>query len=208
MAIAKIFIDCGHGGKDSGAVGKVKEKDRTLQVGISLKDRLTKRGFEVMLSRDTDKFLELKERTDMANKWGADILISLHINDANPTGYGIETYTYTTKPANACKLARLVQWYLIARSGCKDRGVKSANFHMLRESKMTAILIEGGFIKTDDMDKLPADKYVDAVYCGVCEYYGVSREVPTPPKPTTPPVQECSKCKELQAKLDAIKKIL
>ncbi|MCS7189673.1 MAG: N-acetylmuramoyl-L-alanine amidase [Bacteroidia bacterium] len=90
-----IAIDPGHGGKDPGAQGKVyKEKDITLAVSLKLAELLRKEGhFRVLLTRDTDTFVELARRADTANKANADFFISIHCN-ANPKKdiHGSETY--------------------------------------------------------------------------------------------------------------------
>lgn len=91
-----IVIDAGHGGHDPGAVGKgrLKEKDVTLSIALMLKRLLEKdKRYKVILTRDKDVFLELSQRTEIANKENADLFISIHAN-ANPNrkAKGIETY--------------------------------------------------------------------------------------------------------------------
>ena len=94
--ISLIVIDAGHGGKDPGAVGpgKTREKDITLAMARRLADRLKKElGVKVLLTRSGDKFLSLRERTAYANRVGADLFISLHANASRSSrAYGIETY--------------------------------------------------------------------------------------------------------------------
>jgi N-acetylmuramoyl-L-alanine amidase len=90
----KIVLDPGHGGDDPGASGYAVEKDVTLDVARRLATLLRKRlGAEVVLTRETDETLALKERTARANAEDADLFVSIHAN-ANPTGRsrGIETY--------------------------------------------------------------------------------------------------------------------
>lgn len=79
--VRTIVIDPGHGGKDPGAIGKIsQEKDVALAVGKKLKKALTEEGFDVKLTRETDVFIELGERPNLANKWDGDLFISLHCN--------------------------------------------------------------------------------------------------------------------------------
>ncbi|ADE56437.1 N-acetylmuramoyl-L-alanine amidase family protein [Aminobacterium colombiense] len=81
-----VVIDAGHGGKDPGAVANgYREKDLNLQYARQLAECVKKRGFRVRLTRDTDVYLKLGERTDLANKWEADMFISIHAN-ALPKG--------------------------------------------------------------------------------------------------------------------------
>jgi N-acetylmuramoyl-L-alanine amidase len=85
--VKTIVIDPGHGGKDSGALGKnAQEKDIVLAVGKLLKKDLEKAGFNVKMTRDKDVFIELGQRANLANQWDGDLFISLHCNaiDATP----------------------------------------------------------------------------------------------------------------------------
>jgi N-acetylmuramoyl-L-alanine amidase len=94
--LRRIVIDAGHGGKDPGAIGPsgLKEKDVTLAMSLKIAERLRETlGCEVILTRDRDIYLPLEERTAIANKVGADLFISVHVNAApNRQAYGIETY--------------------------------------------------------------------------------------------------------------------
>jgi len=91
-----IVIDPGHGGKDPGGIGydHIKEKNIVLPLALDLKRELVKRGYKVYITRNTDKFITLRNRTKYANKKHADLFISLHCNIAphHPEVYGIETY--------------------------------------------------------------------------------------------------------------------
>lgn len=96
LKVRRVVIDAGHGGKDTGAIGKrgTREKDLTLAISKRLARRLRDLGLEVLLTRDRDEFLELEERTRFANDHHADLFISVHINAAvNRKARGIETYT-------------------------------------------------------------------------------------------------------------------
>jgi len=93
--IYKIIIDAGHGGKDPGATkDKHYEKDIALKVALKLEKKLKKnKKYKVILTRRTDKFLTLDQRTDIANDNDGDIFISIHVNAiANKKFYGIETF--------------------------------------------------------------------------------------------------------------------
>ncbi len=94
--INKVVIDPGHGGKDPGAIGitGIYEKDLTLRIGLMLRDILKKRtGIEVIMTRDDDTFIPLKERTTFANNVGGKLFISLHMNSApSKRARGVETY--------------------------------------------------------------------------------------------------------------------
>jgi N-acetylmuramoyl-L-alanine amidase len=90
----RIVLDPGHGGKDPGAMrGGVKEKNVVLDIAKRVKLDLEKKGYEVVLTRDSDKYLSLEERTVLANKKQADLFVSIHVNANNDKRVsGLETY--------------------------------------------------------------------------------------------------------------------
>lgn len=99
FSIRKIVIDAGHGGKDPGAVGKkgIQEKHIVLDIALRLKKELIKHGIEVVLTRETDIFHELRKRTSIANKEKADFFISVHANAANASSvHGFEAFYLST----------------------------------------------------------------------------------------------------------------
>lgn len=97
FSIKTIVIDAGHGGKDPGCLGAhVEEADVALSIALKLKGNIQKNipGVKVILTRDSDKFIELHERANIANTNGADLFISVHCNSAiSSSAYGTETYT-------------------------------------------------------------------------------------------------------------------
>jgi len=149
----RICIDPGHGGYDPGAVGPsgVKEKDINLAVAKLLADKLRNVGKEVILTRAGDLVPwrpdnDLWERCNIANKANADIFISIHCNSANnPAATGTETFCYQRVGASF-DLSQAVQNSLVQTLGLPDRGVKTANFYVLKATKMPAILVELAFI--------------------------------------------------------------
>ncbi|GAA9567259.1 N-acetylmuramoyl-L-alanine amidase [Helicobacter pylori] len=98
----KIVLDAGHGGKDCGAMSAnlVCEKDIVLEVVKFLHKELKKRGYSVLLTRDKDIYIDLVGRTELANKKGADLFISVHANSipkhSTSNAHGIETYFLST----------------------------------------------------------------------------------------------------------------
>ncbi|MCL4460399.1 MAG: N-acetylmuramoyl-L-alanine amidase [Nitrospirae bacterium] len=92
----RVVLDPGHGGKDCGTLGVngICEKDLVLDIALDLRKRLESDGrFKVLMTRDQDVFIPLKERTDMANRWRGDLFLSIHANsDPNRTVRGLETF--------------------------------------------------------------------------------------------------------------------
>ncbi len=170
----RIFLDPGHGGSDPGAVSKIKEADHTLAYAIELSQALKSLGLQVVYSRTTDSFVSLSDRGKMANQSGADYFISIHFNAGG--GVGIETFALSAG-GNAEKLARAVQAPLVSYTGMANRGVKFANFQVLRDTKMPAILIEGGFVDSSDADKIVTEankqNFVRGVSKGLCAFLGL-----------------------------------
>ena len=106
-----VVIDAGHGGHDPGteAAGDVAEKDVALQIARRLRDALVARGIDARLTRDSDTFLTLSERTQLANINGADLFVSIHLNSSpDPETAGIETYFLNNTTDRATiRLARM-----------------------------------------------------------------------------------------------------
>ena len=185
--MAKIYIDPGHNasGADTGAVGYgLKEQDVSVQIGVLLRDMLINSGQTVKMSRDsiTDTVSSslngsLAYRYNSANSWNADVFISIHCNAANTKAYGCETY-YCTGSTQGKALAECVQPHMAAETERYNRGVKSANFAVIKHTNMPAILVETAFIDNyDDNRFLASDdgKYKCAVgiYKGICDYLGI-----------------------------------
>ena len=185
--MAKIYIDPGHNptGNDTGAVGYgLKEQDVSVQVGIILRELLLISGQTVKMSREniTDTVSSslngsLAGRYNAANSWDADIFVSIHCNAANTKAYGCETY-YCTSSTQGRALAECVQPHMTAETERYNRGVKSANFAVIKHTNMPAILVETAFIDNyDDNRFLASDdgKYKCAVgiYKGICDYLGI-----------------------------------
>src|SRR5690625_391028 len=167
----KIFIDAGHGGSDPGAIGNgLREKDINLAIALKLRQVLSLEyeGHTIKLSRNTDQTLSLKQRTDMANQWGADYLISIHINAGG--GVGFESFTYSGNYARKMRTNQLrivIHDAIIEETGFRDRGKKEANFHMLRESSMCAVLTESGFVDHHiDANKLKRETFINKIALG------------------------------------------
>ncbi|GAA0359133.1 N-acetylmuramoyl-L-alanine amidase family protein [Bacillus horti] len=143
----KIMIDPGHGGHDPGAVGNgLQEKTLNLTIARHIRDILVAeyQGVEVRMTRDSDVFIGLSQRAALANSWGANYFMSIHINAGGGTGF--ESYIYNTRPASSVRAQDLIHPQIVQAMGVTDRGKKSANFAVLRETNMPAILTENLFI--------------------------------------------------------------
>ncbi|MGG1878249.1 N-acetylmuramoyl-L-alanine amidase [Paenibacillus cisolokensis] len=184
--VFNVEIDPGHGGKDPGAAANgLMEKDIALAISKGIKQRLEAeyQGVQVQLSRSTDKYLTLKERTDAANKAGADLLVSIHCNAAGGAG-GFESFRYTSASAASRSLQNVLHTEIMVALkpyNVRDRGQKAANLHMVRESKMPAVLTENLFIDVaSDAAKLKRQDVIDALITGhvtgIAKYLGLKKK--------------------------------
>ena len=188
MAV-KVLIDPGHGGHDSGAVGHgLKEKDLTLKIAKKIRDMLSKySNVVVKLTREDDRYLSLSQRAKIANDWKADIFISIHINSAtNKNALGFESFVWNGG-LGAATIANqnVIHAEIVRSTGWRDRGKKRANFAVLRNTKMPAILTENGFISNaSDAAKLKQDSFLNKIakghVDGLVKACGLKKKVSTP----------------------------
>jgi|GEM_PF-1399273 len=158
-----VVIDPGHGGYDVGAVGPtgIREKDVNLAVALKLGALLQSQGINVIYTRIDDNVSwtndihnDLQTRCDIANNVNADFFVSIHSNSSDSSSaVGTETYYSTVKPSDS-SLAKIMQDNLVAENNLLNRGVKSANFYVLNNTKMPSVLVELGFISNPNEEKL------------------------------------------------------
>ncbi|WAM35004.1 N-acetylmuramoyl-L-alanine amidase [Caldicellulosiruptor morganii] len=174
----KIFIDPGHGGSDPGAIytkivnGKkitYNEKDFNLDISLRLRDKLKSLGYDVYMSRETDKFVDLYDRTKMANSLNADLFISIHNNAINNPQTRGTMVLYKEKNLNGFisdkQFAQVVLDYIVKNVGTQNKGiVERPNLVVLKTSNMPAVLVEVAFgTNQDDLNLLLSDSFKDAV---------------------------------------------
>jgi len=180
-----IVIDAGHGGTDPGTIGirGNYEKDINLQISEKLKSKLEASGYKVVLTRDSDEYIDNLARAELANKKRGRVFISIHGNalaDDNVTK-GIQVLYYPNRSStigdlNNNELAQIMINSLINGTGATDKGiVERENLIVLNQTKMPAIIIEYGFLSNEMEEKLLlTDEYqykiVDSVIDGLEEY--------------------------------------
>ncbi|TCP53423.1 N-acetylmuramoyl-L-alanine amidase [Tumebacillus sp. BK434] len=180
----RICIDPGHGGYDPGAVAKgVREKDITLKIGLQLRDLLRKAGFEVLMTREADVSpggypqvaADLRERCRIANTKQVDVFLSLHVNAGG--GRGAEIYVY----GQGGPIASLAKGVITGVSticgthgqAVRDGGPNGTGFAVICNTEADAMLLEIGFIDSDDLQKIQAnlDKFAPLICRAFCEFY-------------------------------------
>ncbi|MDQ1001197.1 N-acetylmuramoyl-L-alanine amidase [Neobacillus niacini] len=147
----KLYLDPGHGGSDPGAVGHgLSEKNIALDIALRIQSILTSQyeNIQVKMSRTDDTTKSLSQRTNEANAWGADFYLSIHCNAFNGSARGYEDYIHTSlsDSSTTAKYQDIIHAEVINLNQLPDRGQKKANFHVLRETAMPALLTENGFI--------------------------------------------------------------
>jgi len=178
-----IVLDAGHGGKDPGAMSPtlgLREKDVVLDVAERLSKLLEREGFKVYLTRDSDKYVGLYNRAEIANELDADAFVSIHANAHNRTAVsGVEVLYYPdTDGRNNKTFARIMQDALIEELGSVNRGIVSRpNLVVTRETEMPAVLAEIGFLThiggEEELLKTSAyrDRCAEALYQGLMDYF-------------------------------------
>ena len=193
-----IFLDPGHGGRDSGAYYyNIAEKDLNMQVYRKLRKKLEELGYKVLTSRDIDIDVDfITERSRMVNKTNSDIFISIHFNatgSAYSKSSGIQTYSYSDEPdypskinpywhnhpdrmSESKRLAAAIHSSLLAETGAKDAGLLERSFAVLRETAKPAVLLELGYMDNfaenqQIRDSHYQDKLVAGIVKGIQKYY-------------------------------------
>lgn len=160
----KWYLDFGHGGKDSGALGSknTKESNSVLQIGMIVKNNLEKANEKVIITRESDTYYSLGYRSNKANNEDCDYFVSLHMNSsANKSAKGCEVWVYSEN-SKAYTLSKSICSNLSNKINTTNRGVKiSKEFSVLRKTKMPALLIEIDFISNKDVEaSLISNQYI------------------------------------------------
>ena len=186
-----VVLDPGHGGKDTGARGaSINEKDVNLKVALKAGELLKQKGIEVEYTRDSDIYLELvtgrDEISEIANRINPAVFVSIHVNSAlNSSAQGTETYYYAPVENDLLfmqqderkSLAENRQRQLIAKLKRPDRGVKTKNLAVLRNTTMPSALVELAFISNPEEEQLLQQDYflnlaAQAIADGIAAYMG------------------------------------
>lgn len=173
--IDTVVLDPGHGGTDQGSSSHWgTEKGFALDVAMTAREQLLRAGFKVEMTRTTDTGLSLDERADFANRFPNAVFVSIHFNSASG-GAGVESYALAPEgvasnatpgenhssamdllrnPGNEQDSANMaltaaVHAAVLSRVGAFDRGVRHARFKVLRNIKVPALLLEGGFLSDE-----------------------------------------------------------
>jgi N-acetylmuramoyl-L-alanine amidase len=156
----KICLDPGHGGKDAGADGPtgLNEAPVVLEICHYMKPALESFGLSVKMTRTTEIFVELGARCAIANEWGADYFLSVHLNSDGPSAEGVETL-YASEAGRA--LAEPLQAAVLSATGDRDRGlVRRGNLYVLNGTRCAAALSELAFVSHPEHEaKLRSTEY-------------------------------------------------
>ncbi|HSX38854.1 MAG TPA: N-acetylmuramoyl-L-alanine amidase [Chlamydiales bacterium] len=174
-----VVIDAGHGGNDQGAKAKqpfCEEKRICLQTARLIKKYLDQLGYHVVMTRNTDVFIPLFRRVEIAKQSDAAIFVSVHFNSSRvPTASGIEIFFHDSKEEKqrsllSKRLADAILTRVLRRTEAHSRGVKKGNLYVIRETAMPAVLLEGGFISnTEERVSLKSYEYQEKIARGVAD---------------------------------------
>lgn len=169
-----IILDPGHGGKDEGAhIRNILEKRLTLRTANLVRKELQLLGYRVSMTRGRDVFVSLTHRADVANRKEAALFVSIHYNSSSsPAAKGIEIYYYSKgdlgRAQKSKDLASSILSNVMETTSCHSRGVKRGNFHVIRETTMPAVLVEGGFLTNpEERAELVTRPYLENLAKGI-----------------------------------------
>lgn len=159
-----VCIDAGHGGKDDGSDYKKRlEKDDNLKMAKALQAYLESQNIRVLMTRESDEFLSLAKRCEIANKAKADYFVSLHRNKGD--GYGVETWVYSNASEDTIALAEGIMAGLDTAGIQRNRGVRKGtqksenrNYYVNTHTDMPACILELGFINNTKDNSLLDEK--------------------------------------------------
>ncbi len=168
-----VVIDPGHGGHDNGGQwGKVYEKHLALDTATRLEANLKKMGYQTVMTRRSDYFITLPQRVALGNRYANAIFVSIHYNYTwKQQVSGLETFYYGREGQ---RLAQYVQSSLVRQTRTVDRKAKFARFYVIRNSKLPAILVEGGFVSNEtERNRMKSAYFRESVARGIAE--GIQR---------------------------------
>ncbi|WP_414526470.1 N-acetylmuramoyl-L-alanine amidase [Nodularia chucula] len=173
---AVVMIDPGHGGRDPGAIGigGLREADIVLPISKRVAAILEQNGVQAVLTRDSDYFVSLQGRVQLADRANADLFVSIHANAismSRPDVNGLETYYFQSGQS----LARSIHNSVVQNVTIRDRNVRQARFYVLRQSSMPSVLVEVGFVTgAQDAARLRTTAYqnqmADAIARGILQH--------------------------------------
>lgn len=172
-----IVVDPGHGGSDPGAVYlNVNEKDLNLDIALRLKQLLEESGARVLMTRESDIYVNLYTRADIANQVGADLFVSIHNNaSTNASTSGTMTLYYPSPEKKV--LAKILQKAVVETLGLPDLGISERpNLVVTRETKMPSALVEVAFMSNQkDLALLQTEEFrqraAEGIYKGILMYF-------------------------------------
>lgn len=183
-----ITIDPGHGGSDTGAIGPggLYEKTATLAIGLDLAEMLKKSGARVFITRRTDRDVapqpatdseELQARCNVGNLSKSDIFVSIHLDSfTSPSAAGTTGYYYTGGSDSSRRLAQYVKEGVVSALGTYDRGTKTSNFYVVKNTTMPATLVEVAFVSNPDEEAVLGSKEgqlkaAEGIFRGIVRYF-------------------------------------
>lgn len=162
LSSATFILDPGHGGSDPGAcLGTRHEADDVLRLSLAVGRYIIDSGYSVAFTRTYEFYNSPSEKASAANSGSYSYFVSVHRNASNGAGYGYETYYTGSSSTTSAKLASSIHNEIVAIGCWRNRGIKTANYTVLTNTNMPAVLLEVGFIDNTS-DNTIFDNYFDA----------------------------------------------
>lgn len=168
-----VCLDAGHGGNDAGASstdGKRLEKDDNLRLTVEVRNQLERMGVKVVLTRDSDEYVSLKDRCKIANKKRADLFVALHRN-SSAKGTGVEAWISKNEKNGEKKLSKKLLSAICDVTGQDNRGVKRGyrdrsanNYYINANTNMPSVLLEVGFVSNESDNQVFDDKLEETAH--------------------------------------------
>lgn len=174
----KIIIDPGHGGIDKGNTnGEIEEKDVNLKIALKLREKLKDKGTTVVLTRYDDLNIPLSDRVNIINRERPELYVSIHQNYFGANGVnGVECYCYN-RDEEALKLGNIISREISRKIGVKDRGVRTGDYFLLRECKVSGVMVECMYLSgSQDRERYNETNYnriAEAIYESICIHYNI-----------------------------------
>lgn len=173
-----VLLDPGHGGKDVGTQSiskpRCQEKNLNLMTAKFVKMFLQRRGYRVLMTREDDTFISLDKRVQIANEVKPMIFVSIHYNAApSSEAKGVEIFYHVSKDNKerttaSHKLAQSILKQVLFQTKALSRGVKNGNYLVIRDTKIPAVLVEGGFVTNEaELQLLKDPTYLKRLAWGI-----------------------------------------
>jgi len=174
-----VVIDAGHGGKDPGATSCIGFYEKTVNLAVARKVTylLQQKGFKAVMTRDGDTFIELEDRAAVANRYDADLFVSIHADSSPSSSTRGFTIYVSRSPSWSSRQAAGAIAKSLAKTGIDNRGTQNADYRVLVQTRGPAVLVELGYLSNQREAELLRDssfqsRLAQAIADGISDFLG------------------------------------